>query len=103
MVTNLVSNAVKFMGDAVLRRITIRAHQVGRDVEIDVSDTGPGIPPALGTKVFQPYVRGDTKVPGSGLGLATVRKLAESHRGAVGVDQTPEGGAHFWFRLPIVH
>jgi signal transduction histidine kinase len=104
MVTNLASNAMKFMGESLRRRITIRAHQIEDDVEIDVSDTGPGIAPALRERVFEPYVRGgDSKVPGYGLGLATVRRLAEAHKGAVGVERIPEGGSHFWFRIPLAH
>jgi signal transduction histidine kinase len=100
MTTNLVANSMKFMGDAALRRITIRVCQVGDDVEIAVSDTGPGIPPEVREKVFEPYVRGESKLPGFGLGLATVRKLAEAHGGTVGVDKRPESGCHIWFRLP---
>ena len=101
MTTNLVSNALKFMGAAPLRRITIRVRRVGHDVEVAVSDTGPGLAPELHEKVFAPHVRGGSEVPGFGLGLATVRKLGEAHGGAVGVDKNPEGGCRFWFRLPI--
>jgi signal transduction histidine kinase len=101
MTTNLVSNAIKFMGEALRRQITIVVRPVGgHQVEIAVSDTGPGIAPELGDKVFQPHVRGQSSVPGFGLGLATVRKLAEAHQGTVGVDRNPEGGSRFWFRLP---
>jgi len=99
--TNLTSNAMKFMGDALLRRITIRARQIGPYVEIAVSDTGPGISPELREQVFEPYIRGESTVPGFGLGLATVRKLAEAVGGTVGVDDSPEGGCNFWFRLPV--
>jgi signal transduction histidine kinase len=102
MTTNLVANAMKFMGDASRRLITVSGHQVGDQVEIDVSDTGPGVPPELRDRVFDPYVRGDANVPGLGLGLATVRRLAEAHGGSVGVDQNPEGGSRFWFRVPSV-
>jgi len=101
MTTNLLSNAMKYMGDATLRRITIRVRQPGPDVEIAVSDTGPGIARELREKVFEPYVRGESNVPGFGLGLATVRRLAEASGGTVGVDESPEGGCHFWFRLPV--
>ena len=101
MVMNLVSNAMKFMGDAPLRRITIRAREAGPDAEIAVSDTGPGIAPAIRDKVFEPHFRGESQVPGFGLGLATVRRLAEAHNGTVGVESGPEGGARFWFRLPL--
>jgi signal transduction histidine kinase len=101
MVTNLVSNAMKFMGDAPLRRIVIHVREVGPDAEIAVSDTGPGIAPEIREKVFEPRFRGDSHVPGFGLGLATVRRLAEAHKGTVGVETSAEGGSRFWFRLPI--
>jgi signal transduction histidine kinase len=101
MVTNLVSNALKFMGDAPLRRITLRAREVGPYAEISVSDTGPGIAPEIRDKIFEPHFRGDPQVPGFGLGLATVRRLAEAHNGTVGVEGGADGGSRFWFRLPI--
>jgi signal transduction histidine kinase len=101
LVMNLVSNAMKFMGDAPLRRITIGVREVGPDAEFTVSDTGPGIAPEIRDKVFEPHFRGDSQVPGFGLGLATVRRLAEAHNGTVGVESSPEGGARFWFRLPV--
>ena len=63
-------------------------------------DTGPGIPPALGQRIFEPYVRGpNTGTPGIGLGLATVKRLVESHGGTLGVRAGPTGGALFWFEL----
>lgn len=101
MVMNLVSNAMKFMGDAPVRRITIGVREAGPDAEIAVSDTGPGIAPEIRDKVFELHFRGQSQVPGFGLGLATVRRLAEAHSGTVGVESSPEGGCRFWFRLPI--
>jgi signal transduction histidine kinase len=100
IMTNLLSNAMKFMDTEPVRRITIRARQIGKDVEIGVSDTGPGIAPELRPKVFEPYFRGESKVAGFGLGLATVRKLVEAHWGTVGIESTSEGGSLFWFRIP---
>jgi signal transduction histidine kinase len=102
IMTNLISNAVKFMGDAVVRRVTIRARQVSRDVQIEVSDTGPGIAPELRERVFEPHVRGASTTAGFGLGLATVRKLVEAHGGEVSLESSPEGGCRFWFRLPVL-
>jgi signal transduction histidine kinase len=101
MAINLVSNALKFMGDAPVRRITLRVREVGPYAEIAVSDTGPGVALELRDKIFEPHVRGDMHVPGFGLGLATVRRLAEAHNGTVGVESSAEGGSRFWFRVPI--
>jgi signal transduction histidine kinase len=99
--TNLVSNAMKHMGDAPLRRVTISARQIKNDVCLEVSDTGPGLTPDLRDKVFQPHVRGPSTESGFGFGLATVRKLVDAHGGAVGVEASPEGGCRFWVRLSI--
>jgi signal transduction histidine kinase len=101
IMTNLISNAVKFMGDAAVRRVTIRTRQVSRDVQFDVSDTGPGIDPELREKVFEPHVRGGSMTAGFGLGLATVRKLVEAHGGEVFLESSPEAGSRFSFRLPM--
>jgi signal transduction histidine kinase len=101
IMTNLISNAMKFMGDAVVRRVTIRARQVSRDVQFEVSDTGPGIGPELRERVFEPYVHGGSTAAGFGLGLATVRRLVEAHGGEVSLESSPEGGCRFWFRLPV--
>jgi signal transduction histidine kinase len=99
--TNLVSNAMKFIGDSPVRRITISARQVRNDVRLEVSDTGPGIAPELRDRVFQPHVRGTSPESGFGLGLATVKRLVVAHGGAVGVEPSPEGGCRFWVRLPV--
>jgi signal transduction histidine kinase len=101
IVTNLVSNAMKFLGDAPVRRVTISARGVKNDIRLEVSDTGPGLAPELREKVFQPHVRGTSKEPGFGLGLATVRRLVEVHGGDVGVECSPEGGCRFLVRLPV--
>jgi signal transduction histidine kinase len=98
--TNLVSNAMKFMNEAPLRRVTISARQTRHDVQLEVIDTGPGLDPHLRENVFQPHVRGVSTEPGFGLGLATVRRLADAHGGEVGVDAGPERGCRFWVRLP---
>jgi signal transduction histidine kinase len=99
--TNLVSNAMKFMGDAPLRRVAISARPVGNDVRLEVSDTGPGLAPELREKVFEPRFRGPSEEPGFGLGLATVKKLVEAHGGNVGLEANAEGGCRFWVRLPV--
>ena len=78
-------------------RITARHERVRFEVE----DTGPGLPPELVPQAFDPYVRGaGTSEPGLGLGLATVRRLAEGHDGRYGVSSRPGEGALFWFELP---
>src|SRR5256712_11844952 len=69
---NLLRNGLKYLGDAEVREVFLRARQRRGRVLLEVEDTGPGIPPELGTRIFEPYIRGaDTGAPGIGLGLAT--------------------------------
>src|SRR5262249_32394376 len=102
LVSNLVGNALKYMGDAPIRRVSVQANVVGGMVRVEVRDTGPGVPPELRERIFDPYVRAaDSTIPGLGFGLATVRRLAEAHGGAVGLDREVRYGSLFWFELPL--
>jgi signal transduction histidine kinase len=98
---NLIGNAIKYMGDVAVRRIIVRARDAGRMMRIEVQDSGPGVPPDLRERIFDPYVRaGISETSGLGLGLATVRRLVEAHGGSVGVQGNRDGGSLFWFTLP---
>jgi signal transduction histidine kinase len=101
MVSNLVANAVKFTRSSPVRRIMIRGRVDATRARIEVEDSGPGVPPGFESSVFEPYCRapGVTQ-PGLGLGLATVKRLAVAHGGAVGLRRAGSGGAIFWFELP---
>ena len=97
---NLLRNGLKYLGDAELREVALRVRQRRGRVLFEVEDTGPGIPASLGMTIFEPYIRGPhTGAPGIGLGLATVKRLVESHGGSLGVRAGPRGGALFWFEL----
>jgi signal transduction histidine kinase len=101
LLSNLLRNAIKHMGDSPRRQITLRVSRVDGRVRFEVEDTGPGIEPELQAHVFDPYVRGrGTVTPGLGLGLATVRRLVEGHDGRYGVSSRLGQGALFWFELP---
>lgn len=101
LISNLSRNAIKYMGDVPIRSIDIRAFERGEWVRVEVEDTGPGLSPEIEAHVFDPYVRGGTSnQPGIGLGLATVKRLAESHGGRVGLRSVPGRGCAFWFELP---
>jgi signal transduction histidine kinase len=101
VVSNLVTNAIKYMGDRLERRVEVRALDRGPMVRIEVEDSGPGVPPEIRDTLFDPHVRGrGTGKPGIGLGLATVRRIAEAHGGACGVHPAPSGGSTFWIELP---
>jgi len=102
LLSNLLQNAIKFIGGGEERRVTVRALDAGGEVRVEVEDTGPGVDPEDRTRLFEPYARGrDAKAPGLGLGLATVRRLVESHGGHVGVRSAPGHGSVFWFSLPV--
>jgi signal transduction histidine kinase len=103
LITNVAANAIKYMGDASVRRITIRVLDRGALVRFEVQDSGPGLSIELQKVVFRPHVRGKngTKTTaGFGLGLATVQKAADAHGGRVGVQSEEGHGALFWFELP---
>jgi signal transduction histidine kinase len=101
IVQNLVQNAITHMGASRVRLVQVRAAPAApRDpVRIEVQDSGPGIPGALGARVFEPFVRGDGPVAGTGLGLATVKRFVDAHGGRVGFAARPEGTL-FWLELP---
>jgi signal transduction histidine kinase len=103
VVGNLLRNAVKFMTDAATdrRAIAVRILDAGSCVHVEIEDTGPGVPPGTTDKIFEPYIRGaSTGQPGVGLGLATVKRIVEAHRGRVGVRAAAIHGSCFWFELP---
>jgi signal transduction histidine kinase len=99
---NLLRNATKYLQDSPKRRVSIRCERQGDQVELQVEDTGPGVPEGFERSIFQPYVRAPgTTQPGLGLGLATVKRLCEAHGGEVGVRKAPGGGSVFWFTVPL--
>jgi signal transduction histidine kinase len=102
IVQNLVRNAIKYMGEQQVRRVTVRAKPAASLVRLEVEDTGPGIPAHLQITIFEPFARGrHEKVEGVGLGLATVKRLTEAHGGIVGVRSKDGTGALFWVELPL--
>jgi signal transduction histidine kinase len=101
LLSNLLRNAVKYMGDRPVRRVELKVSVNSDSACFEVHDTGPGVEPGMESRVFQPFVRGRiTQVGGIGLGLATVKRMAEAHGGAVGVRPASGGGSVFWVRLP---
>jgi len=95
---NVVGNAVKHgEGCGCIR---VRAQAAAGAVHVEVADDGPGIPPEALPRVFEPFFRATTKIPGHGLGLATVRRLVEAHHGAVRIRSAPGHGTTVVLDLP---
>ena len=107
ILANLVSNAVKFTdaGSVTVRALT---HATGAgliDVNVSVTDTGPGIPAAAMPRLFQPFSRvsqpGAASKPGTGLGLSISKQLAELMRGRIDVASAPGAGSTFACALQL--
>lgn len=100
VVNNLVHNAVKFTPED--GEITVTAEAAGEDVQICVTDTGPGIPKDEQRRVFERFYKADRARSrgGTGLGLAIARHIVEGHGGQISVKSTPGQGATFCFTVP---
>jgi two-component system sensor histidine kinase BaeS len=93
IVTNLLTNAIKFTPAGGAIELDVRQNRVQREVALTVSDNGPGISVEDRPHVFERFYRGDTTRPvaGSGIGLAVVAQLVKAHGGMVELIDTPAG------------
>lgn len=100
--TNLLDNGVKFVSRGEHPHIRIRNEVLDGQVRIWFEDNGIGIPKEAQQRVFGIFERihPDSAYPGTGIGLAIVRKAAERMGGTVGVDSEPGKGSRFWLQLP---
>ena len=102
ILVNLLTNAHEYSPEGA--SIGVKARVLDAEVEIAVSDNGPGIPENQLQHIFERFVRGDAgltqRVGGTGLGLAIAKSLVELHGGTIAVDSTPGRGSTFRFRLP---
>jgi signal transduction histidine kinase len=96
---NLVANALAYSGSG--DPVVISAVVVGDELRLSVEDTGIGIPVSEQERIFEPGARIDTGQPGSGLGLALARAIAEAHGGRLHLDSAPGRGATFMLALPV--
>jgi two-component system sensor histidine kinase BaeS len=95
---NLIANAIGHSPAG--GTVTVTARRVGGSVVIAVADAGDGIASDDLARVFEPGVRLTAARPGSGLGLAVVRTIAQAHGGEVEVESSPGQGATFRLVLP---
>jgi signal transduction histidine kinase len=102
---NLYNNAIQAMTENNANRenaLAIRVRSIiegGRraEVEISISDTGPGIPAEIQERIFEPFFT--TREGGTGIGLAVVKRIVTAHKGSIRVDSTPSGTV-FHIRIP---
>lgn len=98
--SNLLGNAVKFVREGETPRIEVRASVHDGRRRVTVRDHGPGIDPADQARIFRMFERAVGKnVPGTGIGLAIVKKAVARMGGNVGVASVPGQGAEFWLEL----
>jgi two-component system phosphate regulon sensor histidine kinase PhoR len=102
VLTNLIDNALKYCPDGA--SVKVNARLVGSNVQILVSDTGPGIEARYLPRLFERFYRVDSgrsrDMGGTGLGLSIVKHLVEAMAGEVSVESTPGQGSTFAFALP---
>jgi len=102
VLSNLIDNALKFTAPGSPPSVRIRARATGPGVRVEVVDEGIGIADADRRKIFVVFERlhGQEAYPGTGVGLASVRKGVERTGGTVGVESELGRGSTFWFELP---
>ncbi|MEJ5328672.1 MAG: ATP-binding protein [Desulfobaccales bacterium] len=96
---NLLDNALASLSDGGEIRLAARLLPERQRVEVEVADTGPGIPDRDKSRIFEPYY--STKQGGTGLGLAIVQSIIADHGGHIRVEDNVPHGARFIFDLPL--
>jgi heavy metal sensor kinase len=107
LVLNLLDNAIKYSPAG--SSVTLRLKCIDSWYELEVEDTGPGIPADVRPHVFERFVRADaarartdTHTSGAGLGLSISRWIAEAHGGELEVARSSAAGSVFILRLPVI-
>lgn len=102
VLSNLIGNALKFRRPGVKPVITIGAEKKQDGVRVTVCDNGIGIAPEHTQRIFDVFERlhPADSIPGTGIGLAIVKRAVERMNGRIGVESKPGEGSCFWFELP---
>jgi light-regulated signal transduction histidine kinase (bacteriophytochrome) len=103
LMQNLISNALKFRSVDAPAEIAIRGELVDGSVVLTVRDNGIGFDPQYSGRIFRVFERlhGRSAYPGTGIGLALCRKIAERHGGTIVADGEPGVGATFTVTIPL--
>jgi signal transduction histidine kinase len=101
VVYNLLSNASKFVFENQTARVRVKSERRGDRIRLGVEDDGIGIAPEHRDQIFDPFARlhGVESYPGTGIGLAIVKRGVERMGGACGVEVATSGGSYFWIEL----
>jgi len=102
VIANLLGNGIKFVAPDRTPELTVRAESRNGRVRLWVEDNGIGIDPQHHERIFRVFERlhGSDAYPGTGIGLAIVRKGVERMGGRAGVESQPGQGSRFWIELP---
>ncbi len=101
MFHNLIQNALTYHGDSISPEINIRAEETVTHWIFYIKDNGIGIPSEYREKIFNLFERlhGNGEYSGTGIGLAICKKIAEQHKGIIGVDSEQDRGSTFYFTV----
>jgi signal transduction histidine kinase len=97
-VLNVIKNGLEALSSKG-GTLSVTTQELDGTVEIAVSDTGPGIAPEVGRRLFEQFFT--TKPQGTGLGLSISRQIVEEHGGQIRWTSTPGAGATFTLSLPV--
>jgi light-regulated signal transduction histidine kinase (bacteriophytochrome) len=102
LLENLIGNAWKFTAKVAQPKVTVGARKEGKETVFFVADNGAGFDMAYADRLFTPFQRlhADREYAGTGIGLATVRRIVERHGGRIWADATVGKGATFFFTIP---
>ncbi len=102
VVSNLILNGQQALMERPLpRRIEISARCEDGRVALRLADNGPGVPPEIAARIFDPYFTTKAAGVGTGIGLSISRSIIEAHGGELALSDRPGGGAVFEVRIPV--
>jgi len=102
-ISNLVYNAIKFVSPGTSPKVALGSERKGEWLRLQVEDNGIGVAPKDRSRLFQVFQRVSKDYPGTGVGLAMVRKCVQRMGGRVGMDSLAGSGSRFWIELPLAH